>query len=246
MLSRPAVPLTTQEMPAPPRMPSMQVLQARQRRIGSSLRSLSTHCGSATSVRPSAMKSHLPLATAAVAIAGSPSRPTAITGTSIAFFTSAAKSRNGASGSVHRRDHPMRRGLGAVVPGGDMQRVGAGLRRPDRDDAAFAIGQPAVEDSPRPTAGRSRRATAPRPSPRAARRGRSARGSPASRRIRRCGGSRTARGIARSDSRARRESRRSRSRPAARAAPPPRSSPWSARCAPWLIASGMIVSSVVS
>ncbi len=27
-----------------------------------------------------------------------------------------------------------------------MQRVGAGLRRPDRDHATFAIGQPAVEE----------------------------------------------------------------------------------------------------
>ena len=44
------------------------------------------------------MKSALPVATAALAVAGSPSRPTAITGTRTSFFTSAAKSRNGASG----------------------------------------------------------------------------------------------------------------------------------------------------
>ena len=98
--SRPAAPLTTQPMPAPPRISSTQVLQARQRRIGSPRRSFSTHCGSAIRLRPSATKSTLPLATAAVAVAGSPSRPTAITGTRTACFTSAAKSRNGASGIV--------------------------------------------------------------------------------------------------------------------------------------------------
>ena len=104
-------------------------------------------------------------------------------------------------------------GLRAVVAGGDMQRVGAGLRRPDRDRLALVVGQPAVEIilDRQPVDHAERRA--PRPSPRAARRGRSARGSPASRRIRRCGGSRTARGIARSGSRARRGFRRSRSRP---------------------------------
>jgi hypothetical protein len=93
--------LTTQEMPAPLRMPSMQVLQARQRRIGSSLRSLLTHCGSAT--RGAAERDEIALA----ARHRRPLRwrdrragPTAITGTLIAFFTSAAKSRNGASGSA--------------------------------------------------------------------------------------------------------------------------------------------------
>ena len=100
IVSRPAAPLTTQPMRAPPRISLMQVLQARQRRIGSPRRSFSTHCGSATSVRPNAMKSVLPSATAAVAVAGSPSRPTAITGTLTAFFTRAAKSRKGASGKL--------------------------------------------------------------------------------------------------------------------------------------------------
>ena len=61
--SRPATPLTTQPMRAPPRISSTQVLQARHRRIASPRRSFSTHCGSAIKLRPSATKSALPLAT---------------------------------------------------------------------------------------------------------------------------------------------------------------------------------------
>ena len=132
-------------MPAPLRMPSTQVLQARQRRIGSLLRSFSTHCGSATSVRPSAMKSALPLSTACVAVAGSPSRPTAITGTFTCCLDVGGVFEERRVRLGHRRDHAMRGGLGAVVPGGDVDRVGAGLRRPDRDGAALVVGEPAVE-----------------------------------------------------------------------------------------------------
>ena len=51
----------------------------------------------------------------------------------------------GRVGIRHRRDHAVRGRLRAVVPGGDMQRVGAGLAPPRSRCAAFAVGQPAVE-----------------------------------------------------------------------------------------------------
>ena len=233
-------------MRAPPRISLMQVLQARQRRIGSPRRSFSTHCGSAISVRPSAMKSALPSSTAAVAVAGSPSRPTAITGTSHHLLHRGREVEERRVRHVHRRDHDLRRRQRAVVPGGDVQRVGAGLGRPDRDPPAFAPTAARPGRSPRPRAGRSPPSPAPPPSPRAAPRARSARGSPGCRRIRRCGGSRTARGIARSGSRARRGSRRSRSRPAARAPPRRHARRWSASMRALLISSGTMVSIVVS
>jgi hypothetical protein len=75
---------------APPRISLTQVLHARQRRAGSPRRSLFTHSGSAISGRPSATKSALPPATAAAAVAGSPRRPTAITGIFTCVFISAA------------------------------------------------------------------------------------------------------------------------------------------------------------
>ena len=134
-------------------------------------------------------------------------------GTLTCLFSSAAKSRNGASGissagtlfaPTAASDNDLR----------DMQRIGAGRGGPDRYLAAFAVGKPPGKKSSTESRWRSRRAPAPPPSPRAARRARSGRGFPASRRIRRCGGSRTAREIARSDSRARRESS-TQSKPAA-------------------------------
>ena len=157
--SRPAMPLTTQEMPAPLRMPSTQVLQARQRRIGSPLRSLLTHCGSATSVRPSAMKSALPLSTACVAdrrIAEPADRDHRHVDRLLHVGGEMQKRRVRVR---HRRDHAMRVGLGAVMPGGDVQRVGAGLRRPDRDASCPRRRSARRRNSPRPTAGRSRRAS---------------------------------------------------------------------------------------
>ena len=47
---------------------------------------------------------------------------------------------------AHRRQHDLRRGQRAIMPGGDVQRVGAGRRGPDRDLPAFAIGQPAGKE----------------------------------------------------------------------------------------------------
>ena len=79
------------------------------------------------------MKSVLPAATAAVAVAGSPSRPTAITGTRTAFFTLGGEVEEGRVGIRHRRQHDLRRRQRAVVAGGDVQRVGARFGRPDRD-----------------------------------------------------------------------------------------------------------------
>ncbi len=47
---------------------------------------------------------------------------------------------------THRRQHDLRRRQRAVMAGGDVQRVGAGRRRPDRDLPAFAIGQAAGKE----------------------------------------------------------------------------------------------------
>src|SRR5262249_42101917 len=107
------------------------VLQARQRGIGCSRRSFATHCGSAMRVRPSATKSVFPAATAWVAIAGSPRRPTAITGTRTIVLTAAAKSRKGASGKV--------------IGGGTTPAPGQ-----EREWAA-AAGEPAAPPPPPPT-----------------------------------------------------------------------------------------------
>ena len=74
----------------PPRISLTQVLQARQRRAGSPRESFATQSGSAISVRPSATKSALPEAIASAATSGSPSRPTAITGTVTFVLISAA------------------------------------------------------------------------------------------------------------------------------------------------------------
>ena len=46
----------------------------------------------------------------------------------------------------HRRQHDLRRRQRAIVAGGDVQRVGAGFRRPDRDLAALVERQPAGEE----------------------------------------------------------------------------------------------------
>ena len=92
------------------------------------------------------MKSHLPLATAAVADRGiaEPADRDHRHLDRLLHVGGKVEERRVRLG--HRRDHAVRRGLGAVMTGGDMDGVGAGLRRPDRDDAAFAVGQPAVEE----------------------------------------------------------------------------------------------------
>ena len=46
----------------------------------------------------------------------------------------------------HGREHDLRRRPRAIMSGGDMQRVGAGVRRPQRDLLAFVEWQPAVEE----------------------------------------------------------------------------------------------------
>mgnify|MGYP003694798781 CR=1 FL=1 len=80
-----------------------------------------------------------------MAIAGSPSRPTAITGTRTAFFTSLAKSRNGASGMAIGGIITCAGRQRTIVAGADVQGVGARVSRPDRDLLALVPRQAARE-----------------------------------------------------------------------------------------------------
>ncbi len=124
----------------------MHVLQARQRRIGSPRATFSTHCGSA--IERAAERDEIGLAAGdgrfrqrrIAEPADGNHRHVDL------FFHLGGEVEKRAIGHRHRRQHDLRRRQRAIMSRSDMQRVGAALRRPERDLPAFGERQAAGKE----------------------------------------------------------------------------------------------------